>query len=309
MYYDNTEYLTEAIDNTRKKQMVTTAIKKFQAAVNKSDLTSEEKECVKMMTPDRVMKSKDFLYKHICYIGAYNFSGCNDNNPYGEIKAICKQLNRENPDLKFSINFKMDTVSWVLFFLFGGITQAILDHGFRKKTVGVIQLNIRRSTIKEYYEDLYREEKEEYDSLLEAYNELLLENKKNDIIQIINQLPDLLYIGGASPSAIKQAEDSLGLKFASEYKKYLQEFGAISFSGTELTGLTKSKHANVVSLTMQEWEMNSSIPHKMYVIENLGIEGVFIWQDKSGSIYQSSPNRSPRKIYGSLSEYILSKYN
>ena len=42
----------------------------------------------------------------------------------------------------------------------------------------------------------------------------------------------------------------------------------------------------------------------MYVIENLNIEGVVIWQDSKGTIYQSRPNHEPKKINKSLAEYV-----
>lgn len=161
---------------------------------------------------------------------------------------------------------------------------------------------------KDYYKNIYMEEKEAYDSLLESYNELLTESKKNDIITVINQIPDLLYTGGVSNSQIKEAEQELGLKFAADYKKYLQQFGAISGDGIELSGIIASRHCNVVVLTNRERELNKLIPENMYVIEDLGIEGVTIWQDKSGVIYTISPYKSPKRIYSSLSEYILSKY-
>jgi len=42
---------------------------------------------------------------------------------------------------------------------------------------------------------------------------------------------------GASEKTIKEAEAKLGRVFPSDYKKYLLQFGAISFANTELTGL------------------------------------------------------------------------
>lgn len=125
-----------------------------------------------------------------------------------------------------------------------------------------------------------------------------------NIIDVINGLSDLLSLKSATQSEIENAENQLGLKFANEYKEYLAKFGAIMADGIELSGIAKSEHRNVVSLTQQERELNPTVPHNMYVVENLGIDGIIIWQDEKGVIYQSTPNTEPAKIANSLAEYI-----
>lgn len=77
--------------------------------------------------------------------------------------------------------------------------------------------------------------------------------------------------------------------------------------GIELTGIAKSAHRNVVNQTKQERELNSKIPNSMYVVENTGVDGIIIWQDTNGGIYQSSPNTEPKKVAESLSEYISNR--
>lgn len=125
-----------------------------------------------------------------------------------------------------------------------------------------------------------------------------------NIIQIIRDLPNLLPLKAATDNEIADAELQLRLNFAKEYKEYLSTFGAILADGIELTGITKSLHRNVVAVTKQEWELNSNIPHTMYVIENTGIDSIIIWQDSTGAIFQASPNNPPKRIAASLAKYI-----
>ena len=75
----------------------------------------------------------------------------------------------------------------------------------------------------------------------------------------------------------------------------------------ELTGIAKSKNRNVVEVTKREWNLNRKIKHNLYVVENIGIDGIIIWQDSSGSIYESKPNYEAKKIANNLLEYIKSK--
>ena len=128
-----------------------------------------------------------------------------------------------------------------------------------------------------------------------------------NIIDVINGLSDLIVLRSATEEQISDAENQLGLSFANEYKEYLAKFGAILACGIELSGIAKSEHRNVVSLTKQEWGLNPKVSHTMYVIQNIGIDGIIVWQDEKGAIYQSRPNTEPNKIASSLSEYIISK--
>lgn len=127
------------------------------------------------------------------------------------------------------------------------------------------------------------------------------------IVDIINKLPGLLPLKPATDIDVKDAEIQLRVSFNEEYKDYLLAFGAIMAEGIELTGIAKSAHRNVVVQTKQELELNSRVPNTMYVIENTGVDGIIIWQDTAGAIYQSSPNIEPKKIAGSLSDYLSSR--
>lgn len=125
-----------------------------------------------------------------------------------------------------------------------------------------------------------------------------------DVIQAINGLDHLCALLPASPSAVSEAEQALGLRFASDYKAYVLQFGAISACGIELTGVTTSRRLDVVAVTKQERAWNSCIPLDMYVIENLATDGLLILQDASGAVYAAAPLGKPHKVFDSLTAYV-----
>lgn len=127
------------------------------------------------------------------------------------------------------------------------------------------------------------------------------------IVSLINSLPNMLPLKPASAEQITNAEHQLNICFAAEYKEYLSAFGAIMADGIELSGIAKSEHRNVVYLTQQQWKLNLKVPHTMYVVENTCVDGIVIWQDNNGSVYQTKANSEPFKIASSLEEYILNQ--
>lgn len=129
----------------------------------------------------------------------------------------------------------------------------------------------------------------------------------SDIIQVIKALPKMLSLNPITEEQIVDAENQLGLKFSREYREYVAEFGFISAQGIELTGICKAEHVNVISLTQQEWDLNPHVPHNMYVIENTCIDGIIVWQDEKGVVYQTQYDNQPKKIAISLANYILNK--
>ena len=127
------------------------------------------------------------------------------------------------------------------------------------------------------------------------------------IIDVINGLENLLPLKPASVEAVENVEIELALPLAEEYKEYLLKYGAILADDVELTGIAKSKNRDVVQVTQREWSANAKINHNLYVVENIGIDGIVIWQDGTGKIYESTPNHEAKQIAGSLAEYIESK--
>lgn len=128
-----------------------------------------------------------------------------------------------------------------------------------------------------------------------------------NIVDMLNSLPNLLALKPATATQITDAELQLNVKFNDEYKEYLSAFGAILADGIELTGIAKAAHRNVVYITKREWELNPKVSHNMYVVENTCVDGIIIWQDTNGLIYQTSPETEPKQIAKSLSDYIVKR--
>lgn len=123
------------------------------------------------------------------------------------------------------------------------------------------------------------------------------------ISKLIQEQPAFHTRGAVSDEDIKTAENTLGLQFAQDYREYVAAFGAASFAGHELTGVCGSKRLNVVSVTFEE-RNNTAVPSDWYVLEQANIDGIVLWQDRSGAVYQTAPHIKPRKFCGSLVEYI-----
>lgn len=124
-----------------------------------------------------------------------------------------------------------------------------------------------------------------------------------DIVKLIQRQPNFYAMNGASEEEIKKAEHTLGLYFATDYRKYIAAFGVASFAGHELTGVCKSKRLCVVDATIEERRV-TNVPSDWYVLEQANIDSIVIWQDSNGFIYQTAPNIKAKRIYNSLSEYI-----
>lgn len=107
----------------------------------------------------------------------------------------------------------------------------------------------------------------------------------------------------ATMEQIENAEDELGVSFANEYKQYLLAYGAASFFGHEFTGISSSSRISVVDITLEERELNN-VSDDLYVVEQTNIDGIVIWQDSKGNIYETQPCSDAKKICNSLSEYI-----
>lgn len=126
-----------------------------------------------------------------------------------------------------------------------------------------------------------------------------------DIADTIMQFENNILGKGKTEKEIFEAEKKLGLRFAIDYRQYLKKYGFAIVNGHELTGLSNISCMNVVEATETERSKNY-LNEKMkewYVIENLNIDDVLIWQSSSEEIFQVTPE-SICKIYDSLSEYI-----
>ena len=108
----------------------------------------------------------------------------------------------------------------------------------------------------------------------------------------------------ATEEQIKRAEDELCISFAQEYSEYLAKFGSASCYGHEFTGICTPAYLDVVGVTKQQREQNGDIPPDWYVVEELHVDGMTVWQDRKGNVYLKVPGNIPEKITNSLAEYI-----
>lgn len=108
---------------------------------------------------------------------------------------------------------------------------------------------------------------------------------------------------GVSMIQIEQAEEVLEVKFAPDFRECLQEFGAFSIGSHELTGFSMDENLDVVKIT-QKYREKHNVGKNLYVIEEAHIDGIVVWQDSDGYIYQTDLYSKPEKIANSLKEYI-----
>ena len=125
------------------------------------------------------------------------------------------------------------------------------------------------------------------------------------IINEIKKLNDVLSLGPVSHEAIINAEEKLGLHFTKEYSEYTAAFGAVSVNGTEYTGAVDPVNLNVVDITKSARSITDNVPDDWYVVMDPHIDGIIIWQNKQGEIYQTAPNTKHKKIADSLADYII----
>lgn len=125
-----------------------------------------------------------------------------------------------------------------------------------------------------------------------------------ELLKIINNLPNLFCLDGATEEEIIEAERQLGVSFALDYKEYILKYGIITYDSHEITGLCNHKRLDVCKVTEYERKNNPNVSNEFYVIEQLDIDGVVIWQNSSGEIYRSIPEENIVKLYNSLEEYL-----
>lgn len=127
-----------------------------------------------------------------------------------------------------------------------------------------------------------------------------------NVVEILKNAPDYIGSDGRSEEVVHQSEIDCKTEFADDYKDYLREIGLASFDGHELTGITHSDRLDVVSVTEKQHELNRIIPADWYVIEEAGIDGIVIWQNRKGEIFLASAGK-PEKIADSLADYITNQ--
>lgn len=129
------------------------------------------------------------------------------------------------------------------------------------------------------------------------------------IIEELNKKSYFYCEKGASLESIMKAEESLGLKFAKDYKEYIQQFGSVSCGGHELTGISEDPSLNVVKVTLKNLKKNQNVKTPLYVVEETNIDGIVIWQAESGEVFKAEYKEVPEKIHESLIEYVATFEN
>ena len=129
-----------------------------------------------------------------------------------------------------------------------------------------------------------------------------------NIIDILRNCEDISAGKGASKEQIEAASNRLGLAFATDYLKYLQEFGLAYVNGHELTGIGIIPRNDVVSVTLEKRELPhvKTIPEDWYVLEDTYIDNIVIWQSSKGFVYMETPGEI-KQIYASMSDYIINE--
>ena len=124
------------------------------------------------------------------------------------------------------------------------------------------------------------------------------------IVEKIKNIPKLYHLKGCTDSQIEEAQKELNLKFPAEYVEYVKAYGAISFYGTEWTGLNVEGYLNVVETTKEEKDINKDFPNDCFVLENLGFENALTIVNTKGNIFTIQNGKSPVLVCDSLSEYL-----
>ena len=125
-----------------------------------------------------------------------------------------------------------------------------------------------------------------------------------DIIEIIVSKGEVIHGKEVGEGDIIKAESKLVVNFSDDYRQYIKKFGCMAINGREFTGISKLVNYDVVSITISQRKYNPDVPDNWYVIEQLHIDGIVIWQASTGEIYQTSPNAKPKKICESFVEYV-----
>ena len=124
--------------------------------------------------------------------------------------------------------------------------------------------------------------------------------------EIIKSAQKVLTLSGASEESVASAEASLGLSFSKEFRDYTLSYGAICIDGTELTGVVDDPDLDVVRTTISARNITPQASPDWYVVRDPHIDGIIIWQNKEGAIYQTAPGTAPKEIYDSLATYLVS---
>ena len=128
-----------------------------------------------------------------------------------------------------------------------------------------------------------------------------------EIVDLLRAQPAFIAAKAPTAQEIAQAEQTLGVTFAPDYRDYVTALGVASYAGHELTGVCPFPRLSVVQVTQQERAANPAIPSSWYVLEQTNIDDLVIWQDASGTVYQAIPGHVPEKICETMIAYVAGR--
>lgn len=125
---------------------------------------------------------------------------------------------------------------------------------------------------------------------------------KNDIVSVVESGSSLYKGKGVSETEITKAEIELKVSFADDFRAFLVHYGYAMINGHEILGLGESP--DVVEATKAERTKGHDIDDGWYVVEELNIDGIVVWQEASGAIYQTVASARRVPVARNLSEYL-----
>ena len=115
-----------------------------------------------------------------------------------------------------------------------------------------------------------------------------------NIVDEIRKVDNLYHANGCTLEQVHDAERELGLTFPKEFIDYVMEFGAISFYGTEWTGLNVGGYVNVVEAYVSR-DFNNRFKITIALEKLVGWEGPY-----SNSAY----NENARSMVNDVSSTV-----
>lgn len=115
------------------------------------------------------------------------------------------------------------------------------------------------------------------------------EMEDEDMDEGEESMESLSSVSAATQKEIDSAQKALGLKFSPDFTAYLKKYGTLTIGAEEIMGLgSKAGHRDVVQATLdiRDWVKTKDF----YVVQNLGIDSVFICSDSKDNLYQVTPN-------------------
>ncbi len=119
------------------------------------------------------------------------------------------------------------------------------------------------------------------------------------IAEMVSKMKHARFKRICSLSEISEAENELGLKFSQEYLDLLTKFGSFSNDYFEVASID-----GVVDLTKSVRTMYSNLPKDMYVLIDVGVDGIYILQNGKGKIFEIDDDNEILQSSNSFADYL-----